>query len=206
MARRPACPPRFHPRLNFPAVRSIARRLYLLSLPDEKLTEVPVRVVTDETTLRVRTAKANKLVNAASISPTGKRAVFEARGDIVTLPAEHGAFVNVTRTSGVADRYPRWSPDGKTIAYWSDRSGEYELTFRAADGTGAERKITSLGPGFRYAPYWAPDSKKVAFIDETTRIRIYDDTTGKVTQIDRSPDAIGHPPLETFRFTWSPDS
>ena len=84
------------------------------------------------------------------MSPTGKRAVFEARGDVVTVPAEFGAVVNVTRSSGVAERYPRWSPDGKTIAYWSDRSGEYELTLRPADGSGAEKKVTTLGPGFRY--------------------------------------------------------
>ena len=88
-------------------------------------------------------------------------------------------MINVTRSSGVADRYPRWSPDGKTIAYWSDRSGEYELTLRAAEGPGAERKVTSLGAGFRYAPQWAPDSKKLAFIDQAMRIRVYDDGDGR---------------------------
>jgi len=131
---------------------------------------------------------------------------FEARGEVVTLPAEHGAAIDVTRSSGVADRYPRWSPDGKTIAYWSDRSGEYELTFRSADGTGAERKVTSLGQGFRYAPQWAPDSKKVAFIDQAMRIRVYDDATAKVTDVDKSPDWLAQDQLELFRFQWSPDS
>jgi tricorn protease len=180
--------------------------LYLLSLPGEKVTEVSIRVVTDQRTLRARTAKADKEINAASVSPTGKRVVFEARGDVVTLPAEHGAAINVTRTSGIAERYPRWSPDGTTLAYWSDRSGEYELTFRAADGSGAERKVTSLGPGFRYAPQWAPDSKKLAFIDQAMRIRIYDDATGKVIDVDKSPEWIAHGGLETFHFEWSSDS
>src|SRR5712692_354436 len=181
-------------------------RIYLLSLPGEKVTEVSIRVVTDQSTLRTRTAKAEKQINAASVSPTGRRVAFEARGDIVTLPAERGAAINVTRTSGVADRYPRWSPDGKTVAYWSDRSGEYELTFRSADGSGAERKVTSLGPGFRYAPQWAPDSKKLAFIDQAMRIRVYDEATGKVTDVDKSPDWLAHDQLEAFRFQWSPDS
>ena len=181
-------------------------RLFLVNLPGENVTELHIRVVTDETTLRPRPAKADQLVASPSMSPTGKRAAFEARGDVVTLPAERGAFVNVTRTSGVAERYPRWSPDGKTLACWSDRSGEYQLTLRPADGAGAERKVTSLGPGFRYPPQWAPDSKKIAFIDQAMRIRIYDDGNGKVTQVDKSPDWISHPQLETFAFSWSPDS
>jgi tricorn protease len=181
-------------------------RIYLLSLPGEKVTEVSIRVVTDQTTLRARTAKAENQIGTASVSPTGRRVAFEARGDVVTLPAERGAAINLTRSSGIADRYPRWSPDGKTVAYWSDRSGEYELTIRSADGGGAERKVTSLGPGFRYSPQWAPDSKKIAFIDQATRIRVYDDATGKVTEVDRSPDWVAHDQLEAFRFQWSPDS
>jgi tricorn protease len=182
-------------------------RLYLLDLVTEKSAEVPVRVVTDETTLRPRAAKAESLIQSASVSPTGKRAVFEARGDVFTVPAEFGAVVNVTRSSGVAERYPRWSPDGKTVAFWSDRTGEYELTIRPADGSGIERTLTTLGPGFRYAPQWSPDSKKMAFIDQAMRIRIYDLDTNKVSEvIDQSPEWLSHPALETFRMQWSPDS
>src|SRR5689334_22581578 len=86
-------------------------RLYLLDLATEKSSEVSVHVVTDEATLRPKTAKVESLIQAASVSPTGKRAVFEARGDVFTVPAEFGAVVNLTRSSGVAERYPRWSPD-----------------------------------------------------------------------------------------------
>jgi len=181
-------------------------RLYLLNLPGEKVSEVQIRVVTDQSTLRAHSAKATDLVSAPSVSPTGRRAAFEARGDVVTVPAEHGAVIDVTRTSGVADRYPRWSPDGRTIAYWSDRSGEYELTFRSADGGGVERKVTSLGAGFRYPPQWAPDSRRLAFIDQAMRIRLYDDASGKTTEIDKSTDWMAHDDLEAFRFRWSPDS
>ena len=181
-------------------------RLYLLDLASEKTSEVPIRVVTDETTLRARSAKASSLVDGASVSPTGKRAVFYARGDAVTVPAEFGALINATRSSGVAERYPRWSPDGKSLAYWSDRSGEYELTIRPADGSGAERKVTSLGAGYRYAPHWSPDSKKVAFIDQAMRIRVVDVENGKIADVDRSETWIAHGGLEAFRFQWSPDS
>ena len=181
-------------------------RLYLLDLASEKSSEVLVHVVTDQTTLRPRTAKVESLIQWASVSPTGKRAVFEARGDIFTVPAENGAVVNVTRSSGVSERYPRWSPDGKTVAYWSDRSGEYELTLRPADGSSPEKSVTALGPGFRYPPEWSPDSKKLAFIDQAMRIRIYDTATNRATEIDQSPDWISHPGLESFRMLWSPDS
>jgi tricorn protease len=181
-------------------------RLYLLDLATEKSAEVLVHVVTDQTTLRPRTAKVESLIQWASVSPTGKRAVFEARGDIFTVPAEFGAVVNVTRSSGVSEWYPRWSPDGKTVAYWSDRTGEYELTLRPADGFGPEKTVTTLGAGFRYPPEWSPDNKKLAFIDQAMRIRIYDTVTNRATEIDQSPDWISHPALESFRMQWSPDS
>ena len=184
-------------------------RLYLLDIASGapgKPREVPVRVVTDETTLRTRTARAESLIQNASVSPTGKRALFEARGEVFSAPAEFGPVVNVTRSSGVAERYPRWSPDGKTVAFWSDRSGEYELTLRPAEGTGPEKKLTSLGAGYRYPPRWSPDSRKIAFIDQAMRIRICDVDSGAVTQIDESPEWIGHGSLASFRMRWSPDS
>ncbi|OFW09645.1 MAG: peptidase S41 [Acidobacteria bacterium RIFCSPLOWO2_02_FULL_67_36] len=181
-------------------------RLYFLDLATEKTAEVPVHVVTDETTLRPRIAKVEPLVQNVAVSPAGKRAVFEARGDVLTVPAEYGAVVNVTRSSGVAERYPRWSPDGKTVAYWSDRSGEYELTLRPADGSGPEKKVTSLGAGFRYPPQWSPDSRKLAFIDQAMRIHIQDLDANRATQIDQSPEWIAHGGLAGFRFQWSPDS
>jgi tricorn protease len=181
-------------------------RLYLLDFASEKASEIRVGVVTDEMTLRPRTARVEKLVQNASASPSGKRAIFEARGDLFTVPAEHGAVVNLTRSSGVAERSPTWSPDGKTIAYWSDRSGEYELTLRPADGSGAEKKVTSLGPGFRYTPYWSPDNSRLAFIDQAMRMRIYDVNTGKITDVDQSGEWISQGGLAPFRFQWSPDS
>lgn len=181
-------------------------RLYLLDLATDKSSEVPVRVVTDESTLRSRVAKVEPLLNSPSTSPTGKRGVFAARGDVFTVPAEFGPVINVTRSSGVNERYPRWSPDGKTLAFWSDGSGEYELTVRAADGSGGQRKVTSLGAGYRYAPHWSPDSKRVAFVDQSMKVRIVDIESGKVTDVDQSPEWISHGGLVGFDFHWSPDS
>jgi tricorn protease len=181
-------------------------RLYLLDVPSGKQREVQVRVVTDESTLRSRTVKVENNIQWASVSPTGKRALFEARGDVFSAPAEFGPVMNTTRTSGVAERYPRWSPDGKLLAYWSDTAGEYDLHVRPAEGAGAERKVTSLGPGFRYAPEWSGDSKKVAFIDQAMRVHITDIDSGKTLKIDESPEWINHGGLQGFGFEWSADS
>ena len=181
-------------------------RLYLLNVPSETLVEVPVKVVTDEITLKPRAEKVAGLVETVGISPAGKRGVFAARGDLFTVPAEHGPVMNLTRSSGVAERYPSWSPDGRLIAYWSDRSGEYQLTVRPADGSGPERTLTKLGPGFRYRPQWSPDGKRLAFADEQARIYLVAAEGGVPSEIDRSRVWMGHGALESLRFSWSADS
>ena len=180
-------------------------RLYLLDLETEKIDPVEIQVVTDRRTLKPYRKKVGDFVQYADISPSGKRAVFEARGEVFSVPAKNGVIRNLTRSSGVAERYPAWSPDGKTLAYWSDRTGEYELTLRPADGSGAERSLTKLGPGFRYGPTWSPDSKKIAFIDETFAIRLVDVETEEVEQID-SALRWSHGALSNFGVSWSADS
>jgi tricorn protease len=181
-------------------------RLYLLNVPSEKLAEVPVRVVTDAITLKPRSVKVTPLIETAGISPTGKRGVFAARGEMFTVPAEHGPVMNLTRSSGVAERYPSWSPDGRLVAYWSDRGGEYQLTVRPADGSGSERTLTKLGAGFRYRAQWSPDSKRLAFVDEQSRIHVIGAEGGVAAEIDRSRVWMGHGQLESLRFAWSADS
>lgn len=180
-------------------------RLFLLSLATEKYSEVQIQVLTDRATLKPRLEDVSKSVRDADISPTGKRAVFEARGEIFTVPAEHGVIRNLTRSSGVAERSPAWSPDGKTIAYFSDRTGEYELTLRASDGTGEEQVVTKLGPGFRYSPFWSPDSKKLVFVDQTMTIHLHDLDSKETKQIGKQR-WLYHDGLSGLRFNWSKDS
>jgi tricorn protease len=180
-------------------------RLYLLDLASEKIHEVNVEVVTDRATLKPREINAAKLIENVSVSPSGKRAMFEARGELFSVPAEHGPVFDVSRTSGAAERFPSWSPDGKSVAYFSDASGEYELYVRPADGSGEARRVTDLGPGFRYRPFWSPDGKKVAFVDNTMRIELCDLGTGKVTTIDHALYWFEES-LEAFAPSWSPDS
>jgi tricorn protease len=180
-------------------------RLYLLDLATEKWHEVGIQVLTDRATLKPRLEDVARTAHDPDISPSGKRVVFEARGEVFTVPAEHGVVRNLTRSSGVAERYPAWSPDGKTIAYFSDRSGEYELTLRAADGSGEEQVLTKLGPGFRYHPHWSPDSKKIAFVDQTMRVQLHDLAKKETTSIDKEL-WLYHPALSRFHFSWSKDS
>jgi tricorn protease len=187
-----------------------AGRLYLLDLQTEKYREVEIRVLTDRATLKPHAENVSGHIYSASVSPSGKRALFEARGDIFSAPAEHGVVLNLTRSSGVAERYPAWSPDGKWIAYFSDRTGEYELTARSAEtGTATnqvgEQTLTKLGPGYRYRPQWSPDSKKIAFIDQALRINLFD-FDARTNQVVGRQLWLHHDELSRFAVGWSADS
>jgi tricorn protease len=197
--------------IHFPAIGpsdivfEAGGKLYLLDLKTEKQTQVGIKLVTDQITLRPKTANVSRMVANAWLSPQGKRALFEARGDIFTVPAEHGPVRNLTASSGSAERYPAWSPDGKSIAYWSDRSGEYELTICNANDGSDEQKLTSYGPGYRYQVYWSPDSQKIAFVDQTMTIRIFDRDTKKTHRVDQGL-WMYEGALRNFKPDWSSDS
>jgi tricorn protease len=143
-------------------------------------------------------------VENIALSPTGVRVVAEARGDIFTLPAEKGDIRNLTNTAGSAERDPSWSPDGKSIAYFSDASGEYQLYIRDQDGL-SQPKVIDLAPNpsFYYGPHWSPDSKRIAFTDKHLRIWYVDVAGGKPVKIDtglRGGFGAG------TQLSWSPDS
>jgi tricorn protease len=180
-------------------------KLYLFNFSTGKQKEVKVDVVTDRALVKPKIESAENLVQFVSLSPDGNRVLFQARGDIFSVPAENGFVKDLTRTSGSAERYPVWSPDGKTIAYWSDQSGEYELWIMQPDKEGSAKKLTSFGPGYRYDAVWSPDSKKLSFIDKAMRIMIYDLSTGQVTEVDRALRWT-HGNLQGFTSSWSPDS
>jgi tricorn protease len=166
---------------------------------------VEVKVVTDEMTLIPRVENAANLIENVSLAPNGKRALFCARGDVFSVPAEHGPVLDITRTSGSAERYAAWSPDGKTAAYWSDATGEYELTLLDPTAPGTPKTVTSYGAGYRYRLFWSPDSKMIAFIDQAMKIHIYDVAKNKTTDVDQNR-YLFEDGLEDFTPAWSPDS
>jgi len=180
-------------------------RLHVMNLATETARPVNVQVVTDRATLRPKPVQVGQQISGGDISPSGKRAVLSARGEVFSLPAEHGVVRNLTRTSAFAERHPAWSPDGKTIAYFSDRTGEYELTIRPADGSGEEKTLTEMGAGFRYEPMWSPDSKKIVFIDNEQVIRLFNLESKELTKLDEGLWMF-EGALRNFEVSWSADS
>jgi tricorn protease len=165
-----------------------------------KTKPVNITINGDMLSLRPKYEKVANRINGWAISSTGARAVFEARGEILTVPAEKGDARNLTNTPGVAERDPSWSPDGKWIAYFSDESGEYALHLRDQKGMGEVKKI-NLGdpPSFFYSPTWSPDSKKIAYYDKRLNYWYVDIEKGQPVKIDTSTRGISGAP------NWSPD-
>ena len=138
-----------------------------------------------------------------SLSPTGKRVLAEARGEIFTIPEEKGDVRNLTRSSGSAERQPAWSPDGKWISYFSDKTGEYKLVIESQDGLGQPREIAFQKPQFYYTPVWSPDSKKLMYTDANLNVWVMDIATGATKIVGNDPWMV---PQRTLFPTWSPDS
>ena len=171
-------------------------------LKSGKTKPVAIRIQGDFPELRTRFVNVGKRLGSAAVSPSGARAVFAARGDIITVPAEKGEARNLTNTPGVMEREPEWSPDGKSIAYLSDETGEYAIHVRPQNGAGEVKKI-ELKAGFYRSPRFSPDSKKIALVDSFMRLSYVDLETAKQVEVAqdtyqmRSGDIAG---------AWSGDS
>ncbi|MBS1789395.1 MAG: PD40 domain-containing protein [Acidobacteria bacterium] len=174
--------------------------LNTFDLKSGKTSKVNVTINADQLAVRTHYEKVGQRINGAAISPTGARAVFEARGEIISVPAEKGDARNLTNTTGVAERDPSWSPDGKWIAYFSDESGEYELHLHDQKGVGEVKKI-KLEPSFYYGPQWSPDSKKIAFSDKRLNLWVVDVENGQPKKYDTLIAGGGG-----TNVSWSPDS
>jgi tricorn protease len=174
--------------------------LNLYDLKSAKARKLNVTINADMLAVRPHFEKVGQRISNASISPTGARAVFEARGEIISVPAEKGDARNLTNTSGVAERDPAWSPDGKWIAYFSDESGEYALHLRGQNGMGDVKKINLGSRSFYFAPTWSPDSKKVAYLDNHLNLWYVDVDKGTPVKMDSASRGVN------FNPSWSPDS
>jgi tricorn protease len=175
--------------------------LMLLDLKSLETKAVNISIPGDHPHVRTQTVDVSGYMNDIFISPQGKRIVADFRGDIWTLPAENGFPRDLNRTDGVAEHYPAWSPDGKWIAYFSDKTGEYELYRQLSDGSGKEEQLTHNGKAYRYNPVWSPDSKKIAFTDKTGSYFIFVIDKGETIFVDRDVWAG-----QGLRPAWAKDS
>jgi len=163
-----------------------------------------VRIAGDLPEVRPRVVNVGSRLTNAHLSPNATRALFEARGEIITVPAEKGDARNLTNSPSVMERFPVWSPDGKTIAYFSDESGEYALHLAPQAGGGDVVKIAMPEPGFYREARWSPDSKKLAFTDSHMRIWYVDVESRKPVQVAK--ERFWSPFGNEWTPVWSPDS
>lgn len=177
--------------------------LYTLDPATKTSKKLSIEVKADFPWAEPKWINAAPILANASLSPSGQRALFEARGEIITVPLKKGDARNITNSPGSREHDPVWSPDGKNIAWFSDESGEYSLMIANQDGLSKAREIKIPKPTYYYSPSWSPDSKYIAFTDHIQQLWMTEIATGKTTLIDKEPYLH---PERTISPVWSPDS
>jgi tricorn protease len=174
--------------------------IYRFDLVTEKATKVSIRIREDFASGRNVLKDVSKSIAAFEISPDGKRALFGARGDLFTVPAKEGPTRNLTATSGVHERNPKWSPDGRWIAAITDSTGADEIHLFPQDGNGPATQLTNSGGPYKYHAVWSPDSKKLMWADKKMRLQVVDVATKQTKLVAQAKV------WEIKDYVWSPDS
>ncbi len=178
--------------------------LHLFDQSAKSSTKLTIGIATDLLEMRSRYVSDNSYIRSSSISPSGARAAFDYRGEIVTVPAEKGDVANITQSPGSHEKYPQWSPDGKSIAYFSDESGEYDLRIKHLKD-GSVKTIEISGTGFYAFLHWSPDSKQLCFVDNGRNLYVANALSGTVAKIES--DKLYFPGIFRELFgSWSSDS
>lgn len=178
--------------------------LHLLDPITAKSSQLAITVIGDFPWSETHSELVTKSATNASLSPTGKRILLEARGDIFTVPVENGDPRNLTRSSGAADRRPVWSPDGKSIAWFSDKDGQgYALYIADQEGVKEPQKIAIGESKLGWNPVWSPNGKLIAFTDNAVKVKVLDVSTGAIATIDTGGSNLDR---DNMGLTWAPDS
>ena len=180
--------------------------LYLLDLSTGSIQKINIEIPSDAVLTREAFIKNSAYVGGFGLSPKGSRVVMDIRGEIVNLPAKEGVSYQVTRSSASREKNPVWSPDGKQIAFFSDKSGEEELYLANPDGSGQWRQITHNGSQFRTNPVWSPDGKYIIFHDKSMELTLVDVRTGKTRIIAKGDYDDAWERWGIQDYVWSPDS
>lgn len=179
--------------------------LHLFNPVSGKPSRLNILVSTDGTELRPRYSSNSRWIRNVDVSPSGNRAVVEYRGEIVTVPAKNGDVRNLTHSTSVHERSPAWSPDGMSIAYFSDEGGEYKLHVAPQNGKGEVKKYDIEGHGFFEDPKWSPDGTKISYLDNSWSLYVFDIAKNESKKITSEP-IYGPGPFRALSHSWSHDS
>jgi tricorn protease len=174
--------------------------LYKLDLASEKVSKIPVFIADDQSASRPELIKVSEKITSVDLAPDGARALFGARGEIFTVPAKNGNTRNLTNTSGVHEREASWSPDGRWIAFISDKTGQDEIYIMPQDGSAEPTQLTFNSDSYLYSILWSPDSKKILWSDRLFRLRFVDIDRKQITEVAKGKV------WEIHDYAWSPDS
>lgn len=189
-------------------VYELGGTLMVLDLENGQTRKVDVQILADAPELRPYFKNVKENLTEIASSPDGKTALLVARGEIFTVTLGDSTTLNLTKSSGVHEKGAVWSPDGKKIAFFSDKTGEYEIYVADAEGSGEAVKMTTHQDGYRHTLKWSPDNKKLAYTDQTLSLYILDIETKKITRVDKSEYenidvSLNLKPI--YDFNWSPD-
>ncbi len=180
--------------------------LYLLDLKTEKSRRIPIEIVSDRVRMRPEFVEVDPSIGSFGLSPSGKRMLLEARGEILNLPVEDGEPVNLTATTATREKNAAWSPDGRWVAFISDKTGEEEIYLVDQKAEEPWRQLTTGGFGYRMQLSWSPDSKWLLFADKFLRLNLVDAESGEITVIDQGEYDDGWERWGIQDYVWSPDS
>ncbi len=183
--------------------------IWKYDLATDKNQKINIEILTDAPEARSTIKNVSNMIQGFDISPTGKRALINARGELFSVPNSDGSIKNISNNCGARDKDVVWSPDGTKIAYLSDKSGEFEIYLQDAYGSTEAVKLTKHKDGYRHTLRWSPDGTKIAFADQTLRCYYLDIATKKITVVDKAEYenvdiSLDHKPI--YDFQWSPDS
>ncbi|MCD4727153.1 MAG: PDZ domain-containing protein, partial [Pirellulales bacterium] len=175
-------------------------KIYLYHFDNGRLEQPRIVIREDRVETRPHWKKVSREMRSWTTSPSGKRVVVEAHGDLFTVPQKHGETRNLTGSPGIHERSPAWSPDGRRLAFFTDASGEYQLVLRDMENEEDNRYLVKMKEDYPWWLQWSPDSRYLLYGDGELRLQLVEAATGKVTTVDRG---LYH---GIYSFNWSPDS